>query len=200
MKPTEPARNIVAMDDHALGTLQYIRASIEAAGSLAVPGLAGIVMGWIGVSAAMLAALPRLRPYWLLIWLIAAACAVSVGSLLLIRRSGLTGRTLRNGASRRFLLCLAPALLAGAVLTYVLWRGEQTALIPGVWLLLYGSGIVAVSTATIPLVSVMGALFMALGIIALQLPAAWANALLGAGFGGLHLVFGFMIGRVTDVR
>ena len=41
----------VPIESRALGTLSYIRASIDAASSLAVPGLAGIVMGAIGAAA-----------------------------------------------------------------------------------------------------------------------------------------------------
>jgi hypothetical protein len=204
-QPRTNARNIVAMDDHALSTLQFMRASMEAAGSLAVPGLAGIVMGTIGVAASALAMLPRLSQHWLLIWIVAALCALPIGGALMFRRSGALGvadgaRMLRNGATRRFILCLSPALLAGVVLTYVLWSDAQLALIPGVWLLLYGCGIVAAATATLPIVSSMGALFMALGIAALLLPAGWSNLLLGAGFGGLHLIFGILIGRLPHVR
>jgi hypothetical protein len=48
---------------------------------------------------------------------------------------------------------------------------------------------------TVRPVVVMGALFIALGVIALQAPAALSNILLGAGFGGLHIVFGVWIAR-----
>jgi len=41
----------------------------------------------------------------------------------------------------------------------------------------------------------MGVGFIALGAIALLASPAWANALLAAGFGGLHLVFGLIIAR-----
>jgi len=35
----------------------------------------------------------------------------------------------------------------------------------------------------------------ALGGVALFAPAAWGNALMAAGFGGLHIVFGIIIAR-----
>ena len=52
--------NTVALDSHALGTLQYIRASIDAAGLLAVPGSAGIAIGAVGILAALLVSLKAL--------------------------------------------------------------------------------------------------------------------------------------------
>ena len=45
----------VSIETRALGTLAYIRTSIESSGSMAVPGMAGVVMGSIGVIAAILA-------------------------------------------------------------------------------------------------------------------------------------------------
>jgi hypothetical protein len=36
---------------------------------------------------------------------------------------------------------------------------------------------------------------MLLGGLAVLAPAAWGNAFLAAGFGGLHIIFGFLIAR-----
>jgi hypothetical protein len=44
----------------------------------------------------------------------------------------------------------------------------------------------------------MGALFVALGAITFALPATVHTAMLGLGFGVLHIVFGLLIGRVAD--
>jgi hypothetical protein len=43
----------------------------------------------------------------------------------------------------------------------------------------------------------MGALFVALGMAAFALPAVTHTAMLGLGFGVLHIIFGFLIGRST---
>jgi hypothetical protein len=48
---------------------------------------------------------------------------------------------------------------------------------------------------SVPVVPVMGASFMAAGGIALLLPASQANWMMVAGFGLLHIVFGFFIAR-----
>jgi hypothetical protein len=195
-----PGGNTVALDAHALGTLRYIRASIDAASLLAVPGSAGVAMGSIGLLAAVLAARPALAEHWLGIWLAASLAAFVSGSALMVHQSVQSRTTLYRGPARRFLLCLCPPLCAGAVITLALWRHGATDMIPGVWLLLYGCGVAAASTQTIRLVGIMGILFALLGVCALALPPGFGNLFLGAGFGGLHLAFGILIGWARRER
>jgi hypothetical protein len=192
--PESGGRNTVALDSHALGTLQYIRASIDAAGLLAVPGSAGIAMGAVGILAALLVSLKPLAAHWLQIWLTAGFVAIGCGTALMIHQVVSHGTALYRGPLRKFLMCLCPPLLVGAVLTWQLWLYAQTALIPGVWLLMYGCAVMAASTLTRRALAVMGALLAALGVVALLSPANWHNAVLGIGFGGLHLLFGILIG------
>ncbi len=191
----------VPIESRALGTLSYIRASMEAANSLAVPGLAGIVMGAIGAAAALLTCVPAIGAYWLTVWLVAACVAFLLGGALVARQASQRGGSLISGPSRKFLMCLCPALLAGAVLTLVLSRVDMQQLVPGTWLLLYGCAVIAASTATNsrrqPIVASMGALFIVLGGAAFLLPASAHPLLLGAGFGGLHLISGILIGRIN---
>ena len=193
-----PGTNTVALDMHALGTLQYIRASIDAAGLLAVPGSAGIAMGAVGVGAALLAAHPALARHWLAIWLAAAIAALLCGSALMVHQALSTGSALYRGPTRKFLLCLTPSLLVGAVLTLALRQHHAASLLPGVWLLLYGSAVAAASTHTVRPLALMGGLFVLLGVMTLPLPLSAANWMLGAGFGGLHLLFGIVIGRTKE--
>lgn len=187
--------NTVALDTHALGTLKYIRASIDAAGVLGVPGSAGIAMGSVGLLAALLAADSPLARHWLAIWLAAGLAALLCGSALMIHQAVRSGTALYRGPARKFLLCLAPSLIVGAVITFALWRAQAVDLLPGVWLLLYGCGVTAASTMTVRPVGVMGGLFLLLGVAALALPSDYSDLFLGAGFGGLHLAFGIVIGR-----
>ena len=185
--------NTVALEKHALGTLQYIRASLDAASVLAVPGSAGITLGVVGIVAALLVSLPPLRPHWFSIWVIAGVAGFVSGSALMLHQARNHVVPVYRGPLRKFLMCLSPALCAGAVLTWRLWEQELPDLVPGVWLLLYGCGAMAGSTMTNKPVAVMGALFMALGLIALLVPADFHNAILGLGFGGVHAAFGIFI-------
>jgi hypothetical protein len=187
------ASTTVSLDSHAAATLSYIRASMDAAASVAVSGAAGITLGVVGVVAAFVASAPALRPYWLSVWLLAAVAAVAVGSVLMARQAALQGFTLFGAPVRKFTLCLAPGLFAGAAMTWVLWRANALHSIPASWLSLYGCALVSTSACTKRMVGVLGALFVVLGFIAYFLPDSLQTIALGVGFGGLHLIAGILI-------
>ena len=90
---------------------------------------------------------------------------------------------------------LAPPLIAGGLLTIVLVRAGLADTIPGVWLLLYGTGVITGGMFSVRAVPAMGLCFMALGALALFSPPALVNGFMAAGFGGLHLLFGVIIVR-----
>jgi hypothetical protein len=191
----------VAIESRALGTLAYIRSSIESSGSMDVPGMAGIVMGVIGFLAAVVVSLPRFASHWLSIWLVAAALALLLGGALVARQIARRGRARYLGPARKFLLCTSPALFAGAVLTWVLVTVNMAGVVPGMWLLLYGCAVLSASTvisaAVARFVCIMGAAFVALGVLTFILPATAHIAMLGLGFGVLQVVFGILIGRLA---
>jgi hypothetical protein len=194
------ATDTVHLDSHAAATLRYIRASMESAASLAVPGSTGISSGIVGLLAAIASSVPALRPHWLLIWLVAACVAGSVGGALLLRQPSLSSLAIGGAPIRRFFIGLVPSLFAGAVMTWVLWTSAGSRLIPGTWLLLYGCGLIAASAATTRVLGILGGAFVALGVLALVLPQSVQILMLGAGFGGLHIAFGCWMGRARHGR
>jgi hypothetical protein len=199
-KPVESSRDAVAMDAHAQATLRYIRSSMDAAALVATPGSAGIVIGLVGVLAALLAAGP-LRTHWLTVWIASAPLAALMGATVMVRQHRVQGRSMFGASGRRFVLCLAPALVAGAVLTAANIYDGNLRVVAGTWLLLYGCAVMAASATTTRLVGWLGGVFVLFGIAALLLPISAHNLVLGVGFGGLHLLFGaYLVGRGSHER
>jgi hypothetical protein len=192
--------NTVRLDSHAAATLRYIRSSMEGAMVLAVPGSAGVVLGSIALLAAALCLVPELHKFWLGIWLGAALLGAVLGSILILRESSLRDLRLVGTPLLKFALCLSPSLGAGLVMTAVHWFGGNQHAIPGTWLLLYGCALLTASAATTRIIAALGGLFVLFGLTALLLPDDLQILMLGAGFGGLHIVFGFLIGRMGSGR
>jgi len=178
---------------HAMDNLRYIRETIERAGSFtAVPGVGGILMGSTALTAALVAGPSARGVRWVALWMAEATVAAAIGIAGSAWKSRRAKLSLLSGPGRKFAAAFTPAMAAGALLTAVLFQHGMTELLPGLWLLLYGSAIVSGGSASVRVVPLMGFCFMAAGAAALVLPAA-GGALLAAGFGGLHVVFGTII-------
>ncbi|MBZ5723741.1 MAG: hypothetical protein LAP87_01985 [Acidobacteriia bacterium] len=189
-----PRPEPVELHARAMDNLRYIRQTLERAGEFtAVPGVGGMLMGSTALVAAWIAGAQTGSWRWMAVWLAEGGVALAIGVLGAALKSRRVRIPLLSGPGRKFLAGFAPALLAGALLTLVFFRAGMPALLPGVWLLLYGAGVVSGGAASVRVVPLMGACFMAAGAVALLLPAASGDVLLAAGFGGLHIVFGTII-------
>jgi len=188
------------LHDHALDNLRYIRDAMSRAGSFtAVPGWGGVAMGATALAAAAIAGPPDNSLRWIAVWFTEAAVAVAValGAMTLKSRRACTPLwTSSSGAPAfRFALGYVPPLVAGMVLTPVFAMLDSTARLPGCWLLLYGTAATTGGAYSVRVVPIMGMTFMALGTAAFAAPAEWGHYFMAAGFGGLHIVFGFIIAR-----
>jgi len=191
----EPAA-VTSFGEHAEESLQFIRRTMERSSTFtAVPGLGGAGMGAIGLAAAVLAANQRSAERWLVVWLLAAAVALTIGVTAMLRKAARLGAPLAGAVGRRFAMSLAAPLVAGAALTWGVWMHDGWALMPAVWLLLYGTGVLAGGVFSVAAVRLLGVAFMALGVAALATPPAWGNVWLGMGFGVLQFAFGLYIAR-----
>ena len=178
----------------AMDNLHYIRRTMERAGSFtAVPGVGGVLMGATAIAAAWLAASQPGAVRWLAVWVAEAILALLIGMVAAARKSARAKMPLLSAPGRKFMAAFVPSMAAGALLTWVLFREGSIAVLPGVWLLLYGAAVVAGGAASVRIVPLMGACFMAIGSVALLGPVSWGNPLLAAGFGGLHILFGVTI-------
>lgn len=185
-----------ALHVHALENLRFIRETMERSGSFtAVPGWGGAAMGLTAVVAALVAARTETPEAWLATWLVAALVAMLVGVWATVRKVRAAAVPILSGPAQKFVLSLAPPLFAGALLTVALYRAGLLAPLPGMWLLLYGAAVMTAGAFSVRIVPVMGLSFMLTGTLALFSPAAWGNWFLGAGFGGLQVLFGIVIAR-----
>jgi len=191
-----PRAEPVSLQTHAMANLQVIRETMERAGSFtAVPGWGGVAIGASALVAAGIAAYQPSVERWLATWLLEAGVALALAVLAIRRKAKAAHGPVLSAPARRFILSFAPPLMVGGLLTVVLYRAGIPAAIPGTWLLLYGTGVVTGGAFSVRVVPVMGICFMFAGAIALFCPLAWGTALLAAGFGGLHLIFGTIIAR-----
>jgi hypothetical protein len=187
---------VVSINERAIENLKYIRETMERAGSFtAVPGWGGILMGVSALLTAMVSSSLPSREMWFASWLGEAVLALAIGGWAMAQKAKAVKSPITVGPGRKFALSLCPAMIAGAVLTLVLYQHELYALMPGVWLLLYGVAVVTGGAFSVRVVPIMGASFMVAGVLALFTPFEWANWFMAAGFGGLQIVFGIVIAR-----
>jgi hypothetical protein len=179
-----------------MADLDYIRRTMERAGAfttlsgwgLCCIGLTALVAGWLAGS----------EPgsgRWLTVWMSEAGVALSIGGVTTIWKARSMGEPILPGPVRKFVLALAPALGVGATLTLAVARAGAWHLVPGLWLLLYGAGLVSGAAFTARLVPVMGGIFMVLGAAGLLGPTWAGPALLAVGFGAVHIGVGLLIAR-----
>jgi hypothetical protein len=167
----------------------------NAASFTAVPGWGGVGMGLTALAAAALSPLPTNAQGWVITWLVAAMSAFIVGAVAIWWKARRAGTPVLTLPGRKFVLSLFPPMLAGATLSFALYKAGLTHMLPGVWLLLYGMGVISAGTFSVRVVPVMGLCFMLAGMAAIFCPTAWGNAVMAAGFGGLHIIFGLIIAR-----
>ena len=208
LRRREPA---VAPEAAAASQLRFIRETMERTGTFtAVSGWGGVVMGATAFAAAAVAARQPTVADWLTVWTAEALVGLLVGAWATVAKARRGGAALLSGQGRKFLLGLLPALLVGVALTVAVYGYDLAPgtyareapletvsrhLLPGLWLLTYGAGVLAAGAFSIRPVPLMGSLFMLLGALALLAPAAWGDAFMAAGFGGLHVAFGLLIAR-----
>ena len=195
--PSEgPPETPAALHARAIDDLRYIRQTMEGAASFtALSGWGGVVIGVTAFPAAYLAAQAATRRAWMLVWLVEAVIGALIGVGMTVRKARAAKTPLFGRPGRKFALTFATPLAAGAILTVPLYYGGMTAILPGAWLLLYGTAFATAGAFSVSVVPVMGLSFMVVGTAALAAPAAWGSVFMAAGFGALHILFGALIAR-----
>jgi hypothetical protein len=129
------------------------------------------------------------------VWVVAAALAAAIALSAAAVKARSAGSSLRSLSARRFALSLAPPIVAGAALTPILFRAGLLDDLPGMWMLLYGAGVVTGGAFSVRPVPLAGVALMLAGAAALLLPEVGRDVWMAAGFGGVHLALGFVLLR-----
>jgi hypothetical protein len=185
-----------ALHERAMDNLKYIRETMERATAFtAISGWGLVAIGITALAATAVSVPQKTFKAWLTVWVAEALIALLIAGWSMDRKARAAKMPLLSGPGRKVAFSLSPPLLAGAIVTVVLSRAGLINAIPGLWLLLYGTGVVTGGMFSVSAVPIMGLCFMALGAAAFLAPAAFAGWLMAAGFGGLHIVFGVIIAR-----
>lgn len=190
-KEEPPALHARAMDN-----LQYIRETMERATSFTgISGGGQVAIGITALITSFIAAQQKSFKGWLAIWLAEAVVALLIAGWSMDRKARAVKMPLLSGPGRKVAFSLSPPIFAGGLVTIVLYRAGLTGPIPGLWLLLYGTGVVTGGMFSVSAVPIMGLCFMMLGAAAFFAPTGFADWFMAAGFGALHIVFGVIIAR-----
>lgn len=192
---SKPHKAPASLQQHAADNLRFIRSTME--GATAFTGVSGkgyVLAGVSAVFAAWLASAQTSTTTWLGVWMLEMVLAGSVALLLTAQKAERQGKTLWSGSGRKLLFAFTPAMLVGGLLTLALFLRGDPALLPGIWLSVYGAAVTTAGAHSVRIVPLMGASFMLLGALVLLLPLP-GDLMLGLGLGGVHIVFGVLLWR-----
>ena len=190
-----PGEEPSSLHERAAENLRYIRETMERATSFtALSGSGFILVGLTAIAATLIASTRATQAEWLAVWVgeLVVALVLSVG--MTARKARHLGVPLRTHTLRKLILAFAPPMAVGAVLTLAIWLGGGYDLLPGIWLSLYGTGVMTGGAYSVRAVPLMGAVFIGMGAVALLGPLS-GDLLLGVGLGGIHILFGLLVWR-----
>lgn len=197
LRNDEPERNEpINLGDRAFDNLKFIRETMERSTHFtAVPGYGGILMGITAVAAGVIAKQQPELVNSMVTWLVEAALAFAIGLLAMWQKSKIAGESLLSAPAKKFAMSFAPPLIVGIAIVLGLGKYGYFYMMPPVCMLCYGAAVVSGGAYSVRVVPVMGWCFMALGAVAFILPISWGNFMMGASFGGLHIILGAIIAR-----
>jgi len=191
-RPSDPPE----MHERAMDNLRFIRETMEAAGTFtAVSGWGQVVIGATAIVAAYVAERFGHGKDWVIVWAVEAFLALLISVWFMYNKAKSVSMPLLSGTARKLLFSFTPVFVVGLVVTFAFMQRGQYQLLPAIWMLLYGSGVVAAGAFSVRIVPVMGAAFILVGAVALFAPPVWSASLMVLAFGVLHMAFGVIIAR-----
>lgn len=185
-----------ALHLHAMDNLRFIRETMESAASFtAVPGWGQVIIGVLAIVTAVIASNQTKASNWVITWIVLACISLVIAVISMNRKAKRSKTTLLSRPGKNFAVSCSPPMIAAALLTLNLCQSGNFRVLPGMWLLLYGTGVITGGAFSVKIVPVMGLCFMILGAIAIFFPPGFGNIFMATGFGLLHIIFGFIIAR-----
>jgi hypothetical protein len=191
----------VSQRDSALESLEAIRDVLDrstrytqiSSVGIALGGAAAMAAGTVGSILSM-----RKPLEFLSLWAVAFAIAIVLGVTTTSRKARRSGEPLWNRKLQFVLVRFAPCLVVGAVLTTAMAHMGRIEMAPGIWLGLYGLGILSVSMVLDWEFQLTGWSFLVASTVALFLLREHPNLSLLLGFGLIHVALGVF--RVVKER
>lgn len=200
--PAERASPRAAHED-----LQYIRQTLAAAGHLStVPGKGMVVIGLLATGATFVNLWITGAPWDVVplnlrgvaVWLVLLAMSLGIGAAAMAQKARRTRKAFWSPVLRKALWGYLSAMLLGGVLSVSMVLHGRADSLAEVWLGSYGVGLMAAGAISVSPVRWMGICFLVLAVLAVFASPAAGLALLGLGFGWLHLAFGAYIAWKHD--
>ncbi len=194
----------IALHARAMDNLSFIRETMERSSPFTgISGKGMVAMGFIALAGGQVARMHHSRDWWLFVWLAVACLGCLVGLIATWAKMRRHDGPSTHRAALRFAFNLAPAVLAGVFLTEMFYELGLKAFMPGMWLLLYGTGVVAGGALSVKVLPVMGGTMMTLGMATLFWTLWGSRSFAIAdpvgefamvlGFGGLHIIAGTIV-------
>lgn len=185
-----------ALHLHAMDNLKFIRETMESAASFtAVPGWGQVIIGVLAIITSVIASRQVKPSDWVITWIVLACVSLVIAVISMNRKAKRSETILLSRPGKNFAVSCSPPMIAAALLTLNLCQSGNFRVLPGMWLLLYGTGVITGGAFSVKIVPVMGLCFMILGTIAIFSPVGFGNIFMAIGFGVLHIIFGVIIAR-----
>lgn len=195
LREATPPKPPLALHERAADNLRYIRETMERATAFtAISGLGYVLIGVTAVGTAWVASLQTSPEAWAAVWLAELVLASLIGVGMTARKARSQGERMRSYAGRKLLLAFSPPMAVGGLLTIAALMADAQSLVPGIWLGLYGAGVMTGGAYSVRVVPLMGASFIGMAALALLTPIH-GDIALALGMGGLHILFGLVIWR-----
>ena len=181
--------------EHAEHTLETIRTLMERSQRYEhISGYSGLVAGGVVLAACGVLEAGRLpfgpRGNFVLVWSLAFVVALAAHAAMTFVRARRRDEPVWSRQARTVYLALSPSVLASLAVSVLMWRLDRLDLLPALWLVLYGCGVLATSFFAPRSILALGAGCLTVGAGCLVADCGHPLLTMAAGFGVTHVAFG----------